>query len=496
MQILYTAFEAEPFMKTGGLADVAGSLPAALKALDDTGETDVRVMLPKYSGIPEEFTEQMQFLTYFFVDLSWRHEYCGLYVLEHKGVPVYFLDSEHYFYRWQLYGENDDCERMAFFSKACLEACQYIDGFVPDIIHSNDWHTALIPVYLREFYMQTPLSKARTVFTIHNLKFQGVYDPYVIGDVLGLYGTPADAQLRLYRDYSCCADLMMGACLYADRITTVSPSYAEEICTPYYGEGLDWLFNQRRSVLSGILNGIDEASWNPETDPYLKEAGPRKKTELRQHKYQQYSLKTLKKKTENKLRMQEELGLTIDPDIPMFAIISRLTEQKGIDLVTYLLPHIAASDMQLVVLGIGEGRYEEAFSWYANAHPDKIAALITFNSALSRRLYAAADVMMVPSRFEPCGLTQLISMRYGTLPLVRETGGLKDTVNNDNGFSFLTFNADDMKYALDCALDVWYNNRKEWERKQKNGMQASYSWEKAAREYRNLYEELLQEGRS
>ena len=521
MQILFTAFEAEPFMKTGGLADVAGSLPAAVKAVSSawqaeavtsgsvevttavkagssvgtalaektvspgSGEMiDIRVMLPKYSGIPTEYVEKMRPLTHFHIDLAWRKEYCGIFVLEHKGVTYYFLDNERYFFRDSLYGYNDDCERMAFFSKACLEACLYIKDFEPDIIHCNDWHTALTPVYLREQYMETHLAKAKTVFTIHNLKFQGVYDPYVIADTLGLQNTAADAQLRLWKDFGCCANFMLGACTYADMITTVSPTYAQEICTPYFGEGLDWLFSKRQDSLRGILNGIDYDVWNPATDPFLSEPG-------KDAVFSRYSIRSLKRKTANKLALQRELGLREDKDIPLFAVISRLTEQKGLDLVTYILPHIAESEMQLVVLGTGEYRYEEAFSWYAAQCPDKISAQIKFDNALSHRIYASADVMMIPSRFEPCGLTQLISMHYGTLPLVRETGGLKDTVDSEKGFSFVTFNADDMKYSVDCALDIWYNNRAEWMRKQKNAMRADFSWTASANAYAQLYAQLL-----
>ena len=480
MQVLFTAFEADPFMKTGGLADVAGSMPPAVKALDDGEPTDIRVILPKASQIPQKFVEQMQYIGYFYVDLSWRHEYCGIYYLENRGIPFYFLDNEHYFHRGQLYGESDDAERMAFFSKACLEACLHLDDFEPDVVHCNDWHTALVPVFLRECFMGTKLAKAKSVFTIHNLKFQGIYDPFIIGDILGLHNTPADAQLRQTRDYSSCANYLQAACLYADRITTVSPTYAEEICTSYFGEGLDWLFNQRKDVLSGILNGIDYEAWDPANDPYLNEEG-----------YSHYSADNHAGKVANKLKLQEELGLKVDPDIPMFAIISRLTEQKGLDLVSYILPHIAESEMQLVVLGIGEHKYEEAFSWYANQYPDKISAQIKFDNSLSHKLYAAADVMMVPSRFEPCGLTQLIAMRYGTLPLVRETGGLKDTVNNTNGFSFVTFNADDMKYTLDCALDIWYNNHDEWIHKEETGMNSDFSWYASAKVYKQLYMDMI-----
>jgi len=479
MQILFTAFEADPFMKTGGLADVAGSMPSSVAKLGE-GNVDIRVMLPKYSGIPEEYVSQMKELCYFYVDLAWRHEYCGILYLELKGVTYYFLDSEHYFYRKQLYGDGDDAERIAFFSKACLEACLHIRDFSPDIIHCNDWHTCLVPVYLREFYMETKLSRAKTVFTIHNLKFQGIFDPYIIGDILGLHNTPADVQLRQWVGSGCCANFLMGGCLYADVITTVSPTYAQEICMPYYGEGLDWLFSKRHDSLTGILNGIDCDTWNPQTDACLKDNG-----------YTNYGPDSLDQKVRNKLAFQKEAGLPVNPDVPLFAIISRLTEQKGLDLVTYLLPHFVESEMQLAVLGIGDYQYEEAFGWYAQHYPDKIAALIKFDNSVSHKLYAAADVMMVPSRFEPCGLTQLISMRYGTIPLVRETGGLKDTVNETNGFSFLTFNADDMKLAVDCALDTWYNKPDIWREKQLAGMNADHSWNAAAQQYLQLYTDLI-----
>ncbi len=486
MQVLFTAYEADPFMKTGGLADVAGSMPAAVKELSGSDPVDIRVMLPKASVIPQKYVENMQYLGYFYVDLAWRHEYCGLFSLEHKGVTFYFLDSERYFYRDQLYGGDDEAERMAFFSKACLEACLHIDDFEPDILHCNDWHTALTPVFMREFYMQTKLSKTKSVYTIHNLKFQGIFDPFIIGDVCGLNNTNADNQLRQRRFNSVCANFMLGACLYADRITTVSPTYANEICTPYFGEGLDWLFNARKPILKGILNGIDYEAWNPETDTFLQESHEGK------YQFTNYTLENCKeKKAQNKMALQSMLGLKVDPDIPMYAIISRLTEQKGLDLVTYNLPHIAESNMQLVVLGTGEHKFEEAFSWYASMYPDKISAQIKFDNALSHMIYAAADVIMVPSRFEPCGLTQLIAMRYGTLPLVRETGGLKDTVDNSKGFSFITFNADDMKYTLDCSLDVWFNKPDEWQAKQSQAMNADYSWPASAKIYKELYEQML-----
>ena len=477
MKILFTAFEAEPFVKTGGLGDVAGSLPGAVSS----SAFDVRVVLPKLAQIREKFLKKMEFVTSFEVPLGWRKQYCGLFTLKMKGVTYYFLDNEYYFHRDQVYGEFDDGERVAFFSKAVLELILHLDDFLPDIIHCNDWHTALVPVFLREQYREVPgFLEIKTIFTIHNLKFQGMYSDFVIGDILGLQNTPAEKQL-LSDPHT--ANYLQGASLYCDEITTVSPTYAEEICMPYYGEGLDWLFNKRRDNLVGILNGIDYKVWDPARDkdvevPYSYEDlfGADKKAHS--------------KKIENKLKLQEELGLKVDKDIPLFVIISRLTEQKGLDLLTYLLPEIEQRDMQLAVLGVGDKEYEDAFSYYAGKDPSKFAARIEFRHALSHRMYAGADVILVPSRFEPCGLTQMIAMRYGTLPLVRETGGLKDTVNADNGFSFLTFNAGDMLYAIDCALDVYKNHPKRWREMMQRAMTEDFSWKASAKEYRKLYNRL------
>ena len=479
MNILFTAFEAEPFVKTGGLADVAGSLPGAVSS----SAFCVRVVLPKLSLIHEKYQKKMKFVTSFQVPLGWRSQYCGLFELKQKGVTYYFLDNEYYFHRDQVYGEFDDGERTAFFSKAVLELIQHLDDFFPDIIHCNDWHTALIPVFLREQYRDVPgFSDIKTIFTIHNLKFQGMYSDYVIGDILGLQNTPAEKQL-LSDPHT--ANYLQGASLYCDEITTVSPTYAEEICMPYYGEGLDWLFQRRRDHLIGILNGIDEKTWDPAKDkdvevPYSYEdlfgAGSKKKG--------------LSKKEENKILLQRELGLKEDVKIPLFVIISRLTEQKGLDLLNYLLPEIEKRNMQLAVLGVGDKEYEDAFRYYAKKDPSRFAARIEFRHALSHRMYAGADVILIPSRFEPCGLTQMIAMRYGTLPLVRETGGLKDTVNETNGFSFLTFNADDMLYAIDCALDVYTHHPKRWQKMQQNAMSEDFSWKASAKEYRKLYRKL------
>lgn len=470
-------------MKTGGLGDVAGSLPGAVSS----SAFDVRVVLPKLAQIHDKYVKKMQFVTSFEVPLGWRKQYCGLFMLKQKGVIYYFLDNEYYFHRDQVYGEFDDGERVAFFSKAVLELILHLDDFFPDIIHCNDWHTALVPVFLREQYREVPgFLDIKTVFTIHNLKFQGMYSDFVIGDILGLQNTPAEKQLLSDKTT---ANYLQGASLYCDEITTVSPTYAEEICMPYYGEGLDWLFNKRRDHLTGILNGIDYKVWDPAKDKYLEVMytyedlfGAASKGRA--------SKKSLTKKQENKLRLQEELGLKVDKDIPLFVIISRLTEQKGLDLLTYLLPEIEKRDMQLAVLGVGDQEYEDAFRYYAEKDPSKFAAQIDFRHELSHRMYAGADVILIPSRFEPCGLTQMIAMRYGTLPLVRETGGLKDTVNAENGFSFLTFNADDMLYAIDCALDVYKHHPKRWRAMQQRAMSEDFSWKASAKEYRKLYNKL------
>ena len=478
INILFASFEAEPFMKTGGLGDVAGTLPAYIAGAG----FDIRVILPKLSVIPEKYREKMQPVACFEVQLSWRRQYCGLLTMRHRGVTYYFLDNEYYFKRDNVYGEFDDGERIAFFSKAVLESILHMPDFMPDIIHCNDWHTALTPVYLREQYLGiSGFDRIKTVFTIHNLKFQGVFSSSVLGDVLGLHDCPAAAQLM----YGDAVNYMQGAVRYSDRLTTVSPTYAEEICTPYFGEGMDWLFLARKNVLSGILNGIDTKKYDPMTDKAV---------------YFPFNADTLDVKRRNKEKLQAELGLTVDADIPMFAVVSRLTEQKGFDLVTYNLPELMRRRMQLVVLGVGSPQFEEAFRWYAAAYPDRMAACITFDEPLSRKLYACADVLLMPSRFEPCGLAQMMSMRYGTLPLVRETGGLRDSVQPYNqytgegtGFSFANYNAHELLATIDLALDVWENRPDDWRTLQKNAMAQDFSWRTSAKKYRALYRDLLKD---
>ena len=475
--ILFAAFEASPFIKTGGLGDVAGALPAHLK----NDEFDCRVILPLLSSIPEEYRSRMKYVTNYEVQLGWRSQYCGLFTLMKGGVKYYFLDNEYYFKRGQVYGEFDDAERVAFFSKAVLEAVRHIaKNFRTDIIHVNDWHTALVPVYLRETYNGDPLyDPIKTVFTIHNLKFQGQYSTYVTGDVCGLGGTPAEGQM-LHND---AVNFLQGAVIYADAVTTVSPTYAREICSPEYGEGLEGLFQSRSYKLSGIINGIDRKNYDPKTDKALAV---------------NYGPETIEKKVKNKLALQRELGLEEDPDIPLLAMVSRLTTQKGANLIAELLPEFRERRMQLAVLGTGDYLYEHAIADFAYHNQNRFAARITFDEKLSRRFYAGADVFLMPSEFEPCGLAQMISMRYGTLPLVRETGGLKDTVtgywdagNLANGFSFKDFDANGLRIAVDLALGLYCEQKDTWKELQNNALGMHYGWEESAAKYRGLYASLL-----
>lgn len=476
-KILFASFEAVPFIKTGGLGDVAGSLPAYIK----NDEFDARVILPLLNTIPEVYRNKMRFVESYEVKLGWRSQYCGLFTLRRGGVTYYFLDNEYYFKRGSVYGEFDDGERVAFFSTAVLETIRHISrNFAPDILHCNDWHTALVPVFLKELYRgEEVYDRIKTVFTIHNLKFQGQYNMYMVGDVLGLHKTPAAGQLNHDDSFN----FLQGAVIYSDAVTTVSPTYADEICTVKYGEHLEGLFESRKYKLSGIINGIDNKNYDPMTD---------KAVEVH------FDENSLDRKALNKLALQRELGLREDPDVPLFAMVSRLTQQKGANLLSELLPELAERDMQVVILGTGDMQFEEAFGDFAYNHSDNFAAKITFNEPLSRKFYASADVFLMPSEFEPCGLAQMISMRYGTLPLVRETGGLKDTVNgywdageNANGFSFKDFDVNGLRSAIDLALDLWANDKKLWRKLQLNAMHTNFGWEESAEKYRELYRNLV-----
>ena len=475
IKVLFASFEAAPFSKTGGLGDVAGSLPRYL----ESEECDVRLILPKLSCIPQRYVERMEYVENYYVPLGWRNCYCGLFEYKLGNVTCYFLDNEYYFQRDNVYGEFDDGERVAFFSKAVLETLLHLTDFMPDVIHCNDWHTALVPVYLNETYRQLyGFENIKTVLTIHNLKFQGQYSGAVIGDVCGLLGTDADRQMKL-EDGS--ANYLLGGLRYTDIISTVSPTYANEICTPWFGEHLDWLFRERRDRLWGILNGVDYNEYDPHTDPNI----PCHFTE-----------KSLGGKTKCKKALQQELGLEVNADRPLLAVVSRLTDQKGMDLITYNLPWIAESGAQLVVLGTGEERYAEAFRYFEQCYPGSFAARIEFSEPLSRRIYAGADAFLMPSQFEPCGLSQIIAMRYGTLPIVRETGGLKDTVKPYNkytgegtGFSFANFNAHELRGAISEALEL-YQDKKAWNALKKQAMEADFSWNASAAVYMDMYRQL------
>lgn len=477
-RVLYAIFEADPFIKTGGLGDVGGSLPSAVCKEG----ADMRVILPKLDSIPAEYKDKMRKIAEFSVPLSWRNQYCGVEMLRRKGVIYYFIDNEYYFKRPAPYGYDDDGERIAFFCKAVLESLQWIPDFSPDILHCNDWHTALIPVFLREQYMALPAyARMRTVFSVHNLKFQGIFPGHLLGDVLGLSDSkPAADQLS-------CGDAvnyMQGALYYSDRLTTVSPSYAEEIKTSWYGEHMNEIFRQRQSVLTGILNGIDLYRYSPGRDACIA---------------RKYNSSTFRKgKPVNKAALQKELGLKQDPDAPLIVMISRLTEQKGMDLVLGILEELLEEDLQLAVLGVGDEKYENALSYYQGLMPGKVSACLTFDLELSSRFYAGADFLLMPSKFEPCGLSQMIAMRYGTIPVVRETGGLKDSVipynqfeDTGDGFSFANYNAHEMLFALKRGIELYRENRKSWDALVRRAMKKDFSWKRSARQYIKLYEELL-----
>ena len=475
MQIVFASAECAPFVKTGGLGDVAGSLPAALVRAG----AEVIVMVPKYATIKDEYKAQMEHFSDFYVSLGWRNEYCGLEKLEHDGVTYMFIDNERYFARDYPYGFFDDGERFAFFSKAITESLQHLPaGFECDILHCNDWQTALAPVFLREFYQGLPLyDRVKTVFSIHNVAFQGQFSDTVMEDILGVAHIPAAAsQLRCD---ACSINYMLGALRYADAITTVSPTYASEIQTPEFGEGLDGVLRERSYALQGILNGIDVASFDPATDKRIAA---------------NYTVEDRAGKAVCKAKLQEELGLEVRDDRPLMVMVTRLTRQKGMDLVMYALDRILAGGVQVAVLGTGDRDYEDGLRYFQDKYPGTMAARIEFDPALSQRMYAAADMFLMPSKFEPCGLSQIIAMRYGTLPIVRETGGLKDTVQPYNeftgegtGFSFSNFNGDEMGDAVFRAARLFWDNRDAWNQLVTQAMSQDFSWTRSADKYLDLY---------
>lgn len=475
MKVLFAASECTPFVKTGGLADVIGTLPNALTRAG----ADVRVILPKYRDIPRAWKEKMSHLTYFYVNLGWRKQYCGIDTLELNGVTYYFVDNEFYFARDSVYGSgNEEGERFGYFCRAVLEALNHI-GFKPDILHCNDWQTGMIPVLLSTQYGHNAFYKdIKTVYTIHNLRFQGVFPWTYIDDLLGIgekYFAPD------YLEYYGSISFMKGGIVFSDLITTVSPTYALEIQNAYYGERMEGLIRARKNKLVGILNGIDPAEYDPQTDRYLVE---------------HFSTRSLAGKAACKRQIQEELGLDIRPDVPLIAMVTRLTDQKGLDLVECVLDDILRSDVQLAVLGKGEERYGELLSWAAWRYQGRMAACIEINEALAHRLYAAADIFLMPSQFEPCGLSQMLAMRYGTIPVVRETGGLHDSVtpynkysDDGNGFSFANYNAHEMLFTIERAVE-YFRDRPLWERMMRRAMKTNFSWDNSARQYLEFYAKL------
>ena len=478
MKILFAASECMPFVKTGGLADVIGALP---KEIIKTG-ADIRVMIPLYRAIGQEVRERLEHVTYFYINLGWRRQYVGIEKLVNDGVTFYFIDNEQYFGRDYIYGKGgDEGERFAFFSKAVLEAISKID-FVPDILNCHDWQTGLIPVLFKAQYQSLPLYKnIKTVFTIHNLQFQGLYPIHMTEELLSLgdWAYTAD-NLEFYGQ----ASFIKGGIVFADRVTTVSPTYAEEILSPYYGERLDGLLRSRKQFLSGILNGIDTIEYDPENDALID---------------YNYTAETFEVKVQNKLALQKELGLNEDASAPVIGIVSRLSSQKGLDLIERVLDGIMATGAQLVVLGMGESKYVDLFGWAQWKYAGRLAACFQMNHGLAHRIYAGCDLFLMPSMFEPCGLSQLISLRYGTLPIVRETGGLRDTVlsyneftGEGNGFSFFNYNAHDMLYVIERAVDIYKNKRDVFNMLAVRAMKGEYGWDQSAKKYLALYESILE----
>lgn len=478
-KILFAASESVPFIKTGGLADVVGSLPKCI----DKQYFDVRVIIPRYACMKQEWKDRMRYVSHFYMDFDWKNVYVGILEAEVEGVHYYFIDNEYYFSGSKVYSDDQkwEIERYAFFSKAVLSALPVI-GFRPEVLHCHDWQTGLIPVYLKERFQDTEFYRGiKSVITIHNLKFQGKWDTRTVQGITGLpeyFFTPD--KLEAYKD----ANLLKGGIVYADAVTTVSSTYAEEIKTPFYGEGLDGLLQARKNDLRGIVNGIDYQEFNPETDPYI---------------VKQYNAVNFRKeKVKNKHALQQELGLCQDDRKMMIGVVSRLTDQKGFDLIAYIMDELCQDDIQMVVLGTGEERYENMFRHFDWKYGDKVSANIYYSDALSHKIYASCDAFLMPSLFEPCGLSQLMALRYGTLPIVRETGGLKDTVQAYNeyegtgtGFSFVNYNAHEMLNAVRYAERIYYDRKREWNKMVDRAMAADFSWYTSARKYQEMYDWLV-----
>ena len=479
MKVLFVTAECWPFAKTGGLGDVSYALPKALKKEG----VDVRVIMPKYVNIPKYLKAKMKKVAVFNVNVAWRNQYCGLLELELDGVIFYFIDNEFYFKREgeyaYLYGYEDDAERFTFFSNAVLESLKRID-FYPDVMNLNDWHTGMIPVLLKEHYDQDErYTNIKTIYTIHNLQYQGVFSNKNIDDVLAIPRWYLDEG---YIEYYGAINFMKAGIVYSDKVSTVSPTYSNEIQTKYYGESLDGLIKANNHKLNGIVNGIDYEVNNPEEDKNI---------------VCNYSLNSIEDKVNNKLELQKILGLEVNKDIPMIGIVSRLVSQKGLDLISYMMPEIIGEDLQLVVLGTGEEQYQSMLNYYSSKYTSKVAAILTFDAALAQQIYAASDMFLMPSLFEPCGIGQMIAMRYGSIPIVRETGGLKDTVipynkynGEGNGFSFKNYNAHEMFYCIKSAVDLYKNNKDDWYKLVKSAMNTDNSWDKSAKTYIETYNEM------
>ncbi|MFY0762611.1 glycogen synthase GlgA [Metabacillus dongyingensis] len=475
MKVLFVVSECVPFVKSGGLADVAGALPKELKRLG----TDIRVILPKYGQIPERFRSKMKKIKDIVVPVGWRRQYCGIEQLEFEGVTYYFIDHEYYFKRDSLYGHFDDGERFSFFSRAVLDSIKAVD-FQPDVIHCHDWHTGMVPFLLKEEYAsQSFYENMKAVFTIHNLQFQGIFPRDILHDLLGLDDRYFNADQLEFHGF---VNFMKAALVASDLITTVSPTYKNEIQTPYFGECLEGLLRVKEASLVGILNGIDDAIYNPGDDPYI--AFP-------------YNENSVKNKAKNKKELQKMFGLPEKEDTPLLTMVTRLTQQKGLDLVERVLHEMLQSDMQIIILGTGEKKFEDFFRHMEWLYPDKCKAYIGFDEPLAHRIYAGSDFFLMPSQFEPCGLGQLIALRYGSIPIVRETGGLNDTVTSyrddtgeGNGFTFTNFNAHDMKNTVNRACTI-YKNKTIWNSLVKTAMKEDYSWAQSAFKYNQLYADLM-----
>ena len=471
MKVLYASSEALPFAMSGGLADVAGALPKALRKRF----IGCRVVMPLYSGISEELRSKMTFVCSITVPVAWRRQYCGVFQAHMDGVIYYLIDNQYYFNREGMYGHYDDAERFAFFSRAVLEIIPHI-GFTPDIIHCNDWQTALIPVYLDTFYKYDDLYKnMKTVFTIHNIQYQGKYGKELIGDVLGI---PYERESII--EYDDCVNFMKGAIQCSNKITTVSPTYSKEILDPYYSHGLDSILKEFTYKLTGIVNGIDVDVYNPETDKLI---------------YKNFNADDMGGKAYNKQKLQEELGLPVRDNAPVIGIVTRLVKHKGLDLVKCVFEEILKADVQFAILGSGEWEFESFFNEMAQKYPDKVGLKIGFNPQLAHRIYAGADIFLMPSQSEPCGLAQMVALRYGTIPIVRETGGLNDTISDSgdgigNGFTFKSYNAHDMLNTVWRALEG-YSDKQGWQTLKERAMRCDNSWGTSANAYIKLYKEIL-----